>query len=67
MLKTAVTIMIQVGTVTGILNASSIPVTTALKSPAVTCFFVSFCHKYSVSTHTATESPVRYRARIPKK
>ena len=47
------------GTVTGMLKARSIPVTTALKSPAVTCFFVTFCHKNSVSTHRATEKAVR--------
>ena len=54
---------IHSGIVTGRLNAKSIPVTTALKSPIVDFFLSSFSHAHSKNTQAKTLSTVTTPAR----
>ncbi|MPM70384.1 hypothetical protein SDC9_117339 [bioreactor metagenome] len=58
---------IHSGMVTGTLNASRIPVTTALKSPMVFVRFIVLRQSHSDRTQEATETAVTAKARNPNR
>ena len=52
--------------VTGQTKASSMPVTTALRSPTDWGFFISLRYSHSQNTQPRTDTTVRVRALMPK-